>query len=530
MAQKIVLEIDVDGAELDQLNSDLKKTGDNLEKVESQSKKAKTGLKDVGDNGGAIAVLDSLTGGLATKTRDAAEATKLLNVSLKGTKTALIATGIGAFVVAVGLVMAYWEEIEEFITGSNRKLQEQIDLLRKQQDVNKSNIDLVSSQLELLNLQGEATEELQKQKIALIENQKELNAEEIATLEIQVERLKVSALELTTREKIVRAVMNAASSGSGDLFILSKQVEAAEKYEELQDIITKAKKEQVDLDILLFNTINKAGQADSTKTKRGDFSAFEAEADARVKRAEEERVFLETIAAIRKEFADKNFEKELIDEELRVELRRQQKLAEIEELKLDEVFKRQAILEVNEYYDTLELEAKQKKADAENEIDTINFNNKMELLSATGSGLSSLTDIIGKQTAAGKGLAVAGALIDTYAAIAKNLKAFAGVPIPGYAIAQSIATGLSGFAAVKNILSVQVPGGGSTAGGSAGALGGGFQPAAPSFNIVGDAGINQLTETIGITTNAPVRAYVTSGDIEEGQDLKRNAVNSSSLG
>ena len=108
-----------------------------LKDLNNQQKKAskqnKASIKETLDNGGAVALLDTVTGGLASRTRDAFEATKLFNFSLKGTKTALIATGIGAFVVALGLVVAYWDDIVDFITQANAKLQKQIDLGKQRQ-------------------------------------------------------------------------------------------------------------------------------------------------------------------------------------------------------------------------------------------------------------------------------------------------------------------------------------------------------------------------------------------------------------
>ena len=124
--------------------SDVNKLDKSFKDLDGQTEKTSTGLKDVGENGGAIALLDSVTGGLATRFRDAYEATKLFNFSLKGTRTALIATGIGAFVVALGLVVAYWSDIKDFITGSNTALAKQIEstetLLQLQKD-QLSNLD-----------------------------------------------------------------------------------------------------------------------------------------------------------------------------------------------------------------------------------------------------------------------------------------------------------------------------------------------------------------------------------------------------
>lgn len=82
---------------------------------------------------------------------------------------------------------------------------------------------------------------------------------------------------------------------------------------------------------------------------------------------------------------------------------------------------------------------------------------QIKTFQAIGEGLNAVASILGEQTKAGKALAVAASLINTYAAIAGQLKAFSGIPIPGYAIAQAIATGLVGFANVRKIIQTQIP-------------------------------------------------------------------------
>ena len=149
------------------------------------------------------------------------------------------------------------------------------------------------------------------------------------------------------------------------------------------------------------------------------------------------------------------------------------------------------------------------------------------LLDGISGSLDAVSEIVGRQTAAGKALAVASALIDTYASIAGQLKAFSGVPVPGFAIAQAVATGLAGFAAVKNILKVKVPydkGGGS--GSFAGGGGGGAS--APSFNVVGTSGVNQLAQTLN-QEQQPIQAFVVGGDVTSQQEFERNVVETSSI-
>ena len=117
---------------------DVDKLDDSFKNLDNQTEKTSAGLKDVGENGGAIAILDSLTGGLATRVRDAYEATKLFNFSLKGTRTALIATGVGAFIVALGVIVAYWDEIADAIKGTTENLETQLTLTKSIQ----SNLDV----------------------------------------------------------------------------------------------------------------------------------------------------------------------------------------------------------------------------------------------------------------------------------------------------------------------------------------------------------------------------------------------------
>ena len=148
------------------------------------------------------------------------------------------------------------------------------------------------------------------------------------------------------------------------------------------------------------------------------------------------------------------------------------------------------------------------------------------LWEAVGDGMISMGRVVGRETALGKGIAVAGALINTYAAIAGQLKAFAGVPIPGYAIAQAVATGAFGFAQVRRILDVNVPnsgGGGSSAGGNT------ENSVTPQFNIIGSTGPNRIAEAVREEMRKPTRAYVTTKDIRSGEELARNTRSGATL-
>ena len=139
---------------------------------------------------------------------------------------------------------------------------------------------------------------------------------------------------------------------------------------------------------------------------------------------------------------------------------------------------------------------------------------------------------LGESTAAGKIAAVAAATISTYTAIAGQLAAFSTKAIPGYAIAQAIVTGAFGLLQVKKILAVKTPKSKGSAGGApsigGGGSGGTAPAAAPSFNIIGNSGVNQIAQTLG--QQQPVQAYVVANQVTTQQALDRSIVQNASLG
>ena len=91
--------------------------------------------------------------------------------------------------------------------------------------------------------------------------------------------------------------------------------------------------------------------------------------------------------------------------------------------------------------------------------------------------------------------------------------------------ASGSATILANLARARALLS---GGGGGGGGGAAG--GGGAVPAAPSFNIVGPSGANQIAESIGNKESQPLKAFVVGGDVTSQQSLNRGIVQNATLG
>jgi len=201
----------------------------------------------------------------------------------------------------------------------------------------------------------------------------------------------------------------------------------------------------------------------------------------------------------------------LVAENEAYEIEKEVKKGQLGELELLEQNHKNKIIQINDEAATATKTIAQKE-----------FEHKQLMLKAIGDGLNAMSDIVGKQTGAGKAMAVAASLISTYSAIAGQLATFSGPkapPIPGYAIAQAIATGLAGFAAVKNILKVQVPKGGGGGTGGASLSMPNVSAAAP---LPPQAQVTNLSQaSINAVGNAANRAYVLETDVSNNQERIR---------
>ena len=129
---------------------------------------------------------------------------------------------------------------------------------------------------------------------------------------------------------------------------------------------------------------------------------------------------------------------------------------------------------------------------------------------------------------------IASATIDTFKSAQQSYTSMSGIPVVGpvlggIAAAMAVATGIIN---VKKIAAQKFEGGGSVSGGGGGGGGGGSMPTgasggtqAPSFNVVGNNGLNQLAQL----QQQPTQAYVVSGQVTTAQSLDRNRVQNATL-
>jgi hypothetical protein len=117
--------------------------------------------------------------------------------ALSGVKGALLATGIGALVVALGVIVAYWDDIKGAVSGvsaEQKKLNEESAAnLQTQQD----KLTAISAQENILKLQGKSEKEILQ--IKLKQTDEAIMASEVAIQ--QAENTKKAQVEASKRNR-----------------------------------------------------------------------------------------------------------------------------------------------------------------------------------------------------------------------------------------------------------------------------------------------------------------------------------------
>jgi hypothetical protein len=143
---------------------------------------------------------------------------------------------------------------------------------------------------------------------------------------------------------------------------------------------------------------------------------------------------------------------------------------------------------------------------------------KSALLQSVSQSLNVAADLLGKDTKAGKALGVASATINTFQGISAGVKL--GYPAAIPAVAMAAATG---FAAVRNILAVKVPGGGG--GASAPSMATAAPSTMPAVPTLGSSPVTALGTMM--SNQPPLKAYVVESEVTSTQkrvaDIERRA-------
>lgn len=504
-------------AETGQSVKDLKLVADGVHEVGEQAKETSEETQQLGNDFSEMGgQLDTVTGGAITKFKGLTGGLKNVTKGFKTLKGAIISTGIGALVIAIAAVTSAFTASE---AGQNRfsKMLKQLgviagnvgdifyslgNVILNSLTLNFDEAGIAFDQLKerIFNFGDETRKELElagdlADKIAQANKQERELLVERANTNVEINKLKTKAAEVDkfTSEERIQFLLDAAA---------------------MEDEITK---KEVALATLRRDIkIEENSLSESSKEDLDE----EAELIANVIRLEEGRLIrnkelLGVAAGLRKMEADKKAA------ERAAELSAIQKQS-------DDINKIQAKGIEKQKIQIADLsELKSKNSEKEKAEDELTLNQKLALTSQT---LGGITALLGENSAAGKAAAIAQATINSYLAFTDVLKTPTTIPEPFGSIQKAIsAAGIlaSGIQTVKQITSVQIPSGGSASAGSRGISVPSTPP--PAFNVVGEAPVNQLAQTISGKEQKPIKAFVVSSDVSTAQSLERNIVEGASI-
>ena len=577
--REVKIKFTIDGVEQEVSSiDDLQKA---LKGVDTQAKKAEKSMdgaadaanklgneaQNAGEAGeGAITVLDEATGGLASRLKNVVSGLgqmgKQAVTSFKGAVAganamgkALIATGIGAIVVALGLIVAYWDDIKGAISGVSSDQKQLLADTQAEAAARQSALDATSASENSLRLQGKSEKEIRDLKI-------QQTNEVIAATEMVLEQQKQQAIaqeEAMTRNRdiaqnVIRFLtlpitlllktvdmMTAAISKIPGIDIATNLEEGfsgglanmlfdpEETAQQGAETIAETEKQLAALKNQRDGYIL-ANKAEANKAREDKLAADKAAAD---EAAEYEAQKAQELADLKKEIrdAEANTEAEL----------RAKSLEDLDNYYADliqkatdngiatdelEASRLEAMNELKAKYAQEDLDrqeaakqAAKDKADYEEQLEKDVAAAKQDVAMAA---FDTIAGIAGEQSAVGKAAAVASATMNTYQA-ATNALANTPAPPPFPQIAAGVAIA-SGLMNVKKILSTPTPGGGGGAGGGTVPS----LPPVPTFNpeaalegtAAGQTGAS--TVTAGQQgSQATIKAYVVATEVTSEQEANK---------
>jgi hypothetical protein len=369
-------------------------------------------------------------------------------------------------------------------------------------------------------------------------------------LEQQIAELKLKSRQEDqfSAEERKKAILDAQKLEEQLLAKEVKSLELKRDAQKLENTFSRTNKENADKEAAAIAAVNQR-IADRTNLQRGtqrELNRINKEIEANSKaqlKEEEER--LKAQAEADKKFLDDALkgEEEFINE--KYDLQKLQALREIEDAeklaaeleRIEESRTKNIIqarqdagkattdleLKIAEALSKKKIEIAKKEAEAKKALDKAKLDSEMELMAATSGALNSFSKLAGEQTAAGKVLALASTVIDTYMGATKALAAGAGTPAGYINAAAIIATGLAN---VRTITAVQVPN-----------EGGGSNISTPALNAAPSVGIvsgqmnqtNQLQAQLNSQMSRPTRAYVVGQNVTSQQSLDRHIAQNATL-
>ena len=571
------------------LNNELKVETAELKSLQVQNKSYVKGLKSVNKekttgkikalefnetllkNEDITSGLSTITGGYATDIKNlgrlfvsAGKSLKLFVAGLGTMQKALLATGFGAIVVAIGTIVANWDELNQLFGSASK---ESLKILENQKQSTieaEAQLKLTEQSENTLKLQGKTEKEILETKIAqtnelIAQRQLQLDAEKTVNKEQQDSKSYLNQIG-----NILQNIPGVGGAAGGLFAYITGSTN-----EQLKQLVDGNKKAENESESVITNLINKRDgyrlkiKSINDETIKETEDAHQKELDLLQKRLQKEIDMITNanlkIGNIRRNFFLKNLGDSQQADLIRSEYEKERLIKEIEDGQGNAAAKALAIAEVEKFYKDEQTRIntewdKKNEDDKKKSADTI-LNDKIAAIDAELkieqekiallSGFGNLMGIIAGEN---KDMQIAAVIVSQAASIAQivsntsaaNARALLELgPIAGAAAAtrQSIQAGISiastvaaGVKAIQQIRSAESGGGVSGGAATVSAGGGGVPSAPPAFNVVGQGATSQLADVISNQTQQPVRAYVVSNDVTTAQGLERNIVDGATIG
>jgi hypothetical protein len=492
--------------------------------------------------------------------------------ALKGIRTGIAATGIGLLVIALGTIVAYWDDIKEAVSGVSSE-QEALNVKTEENlKMSEEKVAALDKQDNILKLQGKTEKQILQFKIAEldtaikiaevnIENQKVTKAAQIEAAKRNKDIL-VGILDFLTSpinvllktidkiasvvgidSKLVKgfdAIKSAAANIVFDPAETAKEGDLLIKAAEERFIELKNQKAGYELQIQAIDKQAADARRQAQKDADAKRLADEKEANDKLKeeleRAQKEKEFILT------EDIEEGLRQQLVDSEAAKDKIRQEAIAKQEE---DELALMQFKGDIYKQDIDNTFEAEEQKQQARQKAFDLalktaqtfgqvygGLNNLLnasdnERLKSVKKGSKEEEAIKKRMFERDKKLRIVQTIIDTASNVVTSVRNGGGIPT---GIPFGVAAGVMGALQIAAISKTKFEGSSGGGGGDttvpqiAGA-GGGVM--APNFNLVGNA---QATNPLAGLGEGLIQAYVVSGDVTTAQSLDRNRVNNATFG
>lgn len=593
MATERIIEIKADTtdaiASVENLANVVKKTEAEIREEKRKTDNADREAKNAQEK--ALREVDRLTGGYLGKVKDLAASVKSLPTAFSafskgasaafgaaikgasGLQKALIATGIGALVVALGLIVAYWDDILGLVNGVSVAQKQQLAEAEANVSAQEAATEQLGLQENTLRLQGKSEKEIRDLKI-------QQTNETITALEAQIqaqENIKKSQIDAAARNKqilqgIIRFLTLPLTALLGTIDMVGKALGQDFGLEEgfsggIAKLVFDPEEVSKEADAAIVETKKKLAQMKSTRDgyllteKKENEDAAKTKADADKKRDDDELKRLEALNQAKLD-SEENFRKQqqdlankydelvlakLVSKEDQEKNEVRDKFFAMEQMYADNaealaliVAQRNAeIKEIDDKYRDDEKEAQKKSNDeklaARQEIADIILDSANSLFQ----NLLSLNDFFDQNDenaqrrafARTKAIQIAQTIVNTAAGIMSALATpNIGDQITGANWAKAAALAATGAVQIATISRTQFKGGSTSSAGGPIAEPNAPTSMTPSFNIVGSSGTNQLAESISGMLSSPLKAYVVSGEVSSAQSMERNRIKTATFG